>query len=319
MPDVLILGGSGWLGGRVAARWRDAGASVTVLARGQRPAPAGTRLVVADRDAPEAYREVAGRDWDAVVDLSSIPVQADAAVDALAERAGHWTYVSSVSVYADHTRVGADETAAIVEPGGADDYARAKAAAERSARRLGDRCAIVRPGLIVGPGDASDRFGYWPARFAGDGPVLVPAAGGLFAQVIDVDDLAAFVADAGARRWHGTVDAVGPARPLSDVLARAREAAGYRGPVVEATAEQLVAAGAAYWAGPRSLPLWLPADLPGFATRAGRAYAAAGGGIRPLAETMFRVLRDERERGLDRPRRAGLTRDEEREILATVR
>lgn len=188
-------------------------------------------------------------------------------------------------------------------------------------RTLGeDRVAIVRPGLIVGPGDPTDRFGYWPARFAlaGDGPVLVPSGEHLASQVIDVDDVAAFVADAGARAWSGPVNAIAPARPLADTLGIIREVAGHTGPLVAATAEQLRAHDVAYWAGPRSLPLWLPAEMPGFAAHDGRAYAAAGGRIRPLAETAGRVLADERGRGLDRPRQAGLTRAEELEILAAL-
>lgn len=321
MTDVLILGGTGWLSSRIAERWLQRGAVVTCLARGGREAPAGARLVVADRGEEGAYGEVGRADWDEIVDVSSHPGHVGDAVAALGGRARHWTYISSFSAYADNDRIGADESAPLAEPatgGDPSDYSRAKSAAEAGVRSLGDRAAVARPGLIVGPGDPTDRFGYWPARFAlaAAEPVLVPQGEGLSAQVIDVDDLADFVVEAAARRWHGAVNTIGPSMPLRDMLAAARAVSGHTGAVVEAPADWLTGHGVAHWAGPRSLPLWLPAEMPGFAARSGAAYLEAGGRVRRLEDTLERVLADERERGLDRPRRAGLTRAEERELLA---
>ncbi len=320
MTDVLILGGTGWLSRRIAQRWVDRGAAVVCLARGSREAPDGARLVVGDRDDPEAYGEVARHEWDEVVDVSSHPGHVEDAVQALGARAGHWTYVSSFSAYAANDVVGADETAALAEPAvdrDPSDYSRAKSAGEGFVRALGDRAAILRPGLIVGPGDPTDRFGYWPARFAlaADQPVLVPEGASLHAQVIDVDDLADFAVESALRRWHGAVNTIGPSRSLADMLAIARAAAGHTGPVVSAPSDWLVEHGVAHWAGPRSLPLWLPDDMPGFATRSGEAYLASGGRVRSLDETLERVLADERDRGLDRSRRAGPTRAEELDLI----
>ncbi len=323
MTDVLILGGTGWLSGRIAQQWLEAGARVTCLARGGRPAPDGARLVVADRTAADPYAAVSGHAWDEVVDISSDPAAVAGAVDSIGARAAHYTYISSLSVYARADVVGTDESAPLAEPaqpGDEYDYARAKSAAEQAARTLGEKVAVVRPGLIVGPGDPTDRFGYWPARFAlaADEPVLVPAAEGLASQVIDVDDVADFVVDAGATAWVGTVNAIAPTRPLADTLATIRAVAGHTGQVVAASPDQLLTHNVAYWAGPRSLPLWLPPDMPGFATHDGSAYRAAGGRIRPLEETVARVLTDERARGLDRDRAAGLTRDDELAIIAAL-
>ena len=178
---------------------------------------------------------------------------------------------------------GADETAALHEPavpGEEYDYGRAKSAAEAAVRAgLGDRAAIVRPGLIVGPGDPTDRFGYWVGRFAlaGAEAVLAPILEGLSAQVIDVDDLAEFIVDRGAERWHGVANVIGDTIPLGELLQLAREIAGHTGDLVEADDDWLTAHEVAHWAGPRSLPLWLPRDMPGFATRSIAAYRAAGG------------------------------------------
>lgn len=318
MTHVLILGGTGWLSWRIARRWLDAGATVTCLARGGRPAPDGAVLVRGDRDDPEVYDRLAGREWDHVVDISSQASQVEAAVGALGERAARWTYVSSMSVYSDDETIGADESAPRhppARPGDEYEYGPQKAAAEDAVGALGDRALVVRPGLIVGDGDPSDRFGYWAAAFARAGaePVLLPPLDGRRAQVIDVDDLADFIATATV---SGPVNAIGDEHPLGDVLQAVRSAAGHTGEIVVAEEEWLVEHEVGYWAGPRSLPLWLPPEMTGFMTRSNTAYRDAGGRLRPLNDTIRSVVADERERGVDRDRRAGLTRAEERALLA---
>ncbi|MDQ0743680.1 2'-hydroxyisoflavone reductase [Clavibacter sp. B3I6] len=320
--DVLVLGGTAWIGRLVAERLTARGDRVTCLARGTGGSvPDGTRFVAADRDRSDAYAAVAGSDWDEVVDLTSSAEHARSAVAALADRARHWTFVSTVSVYASVERPGDDETAALVDPVDLTQYGQAKVAAERAVTAaLAGRRMIVRPGLVVGPGDDSDRFGHWPARFAlaGDGPVLVPDATGLRAQVVDARDLADLVVDVGVRGLDGVVDAVGESVPLAEVLDLAAEAAGSTGERVAASDGQLADADVRHWAGPRSLPLWLPREAAGFASRSDAGIRALGARRRPLAATMRDVLADERARGLDRPRRAGLTRDEELEVLASL-
>ena len=318
MTDVLILGGTGWLSGRIAAHALGAGASVTCLARGGRPAPPGATLVLADRDDEDAYDVVSRTDWDHVVDVSSRVDHVSGAVRALGDRAARWTYISSMSVYRDDVTVGTDESAPrhpAAQAGEDDDYARQKVAAEDAVQEgLGDRALLVRPGLIVGDGDPSDRFGYWAAAFlrALDEPVLLPPLDGRTAQAIDVEDVAAFVVSATVT---GAVNAIGDVRDLEDVLRTVRASTGHTGPVVVGTEERLVAEGVAYWAGSRSLPLWLPPEMSGFMTRSNARYRRSGGRIRPLDETVERVVADERERGVGRERRAGLTRTEERALL----
>lgn len=318
MTNVLILGGTGWLSGRIAAHALGAGASVTCLARGGRPAPPGATLVLADRDDEDAYDVVSRTGWDHVVDVSSRVDHVSGAVRALGDRAARWTYISSMSVYRDDETVGTEESAPrhpAAQAGEDDDYARQKVAAEDTVQQgLGDRALLVRPGLIVGDGDPSDRFGYWAAAFlrALDEPVLLPPLDGRTAQVIDVEDVAAFVMSATVT---GAVNAIGDVRDLEDVLRTVRASTGHTGPVVVGTEARLVAEGVAYWAGPRSLPLWLPPEMSGFMTRSNARYRRSGGRIRPLEETVERVVADERERGVDRERRAGLTRTEERALL----
>jgi nucleoside-diphosphate-sugar epimerase len=321
MTSALILGGTGWLSGRIARRLIDEGAEVTCLARGGREAPAGAMLLRADREDADAYAEASVRDWDHVIDVSSRADHVAAAVAALGDRAGRWTYVSSMSAYSDDVAVGADETAplhAAAKPGDEYEYGPQKVAAENAVRTLGPRALIVRPGLIVGAGDPSDRFGYWAAAFdrAGAAEVLLPPTAGRSVQVIDVVDLAAFISSTAVT---GVVNTIGDAHPLGDVLALFRSATGHLGETVSADEEWLLGQGVEHWAGDRSLPLWLPAEMTGFMTRSNAAYLAAGGTLRPLTDTVAEVVADERARGVDRDRQAGLTRAQEQELLAERR
>lgn len=145
MTDVLILGGTGWLSGRIARRWQDAGAAVTVLARGARDAPSGTRLVRADRGRDDAYAAVADREWDEVVDISSSAAHVRGATAALAERTRHGTYVSSVSAYATDDTAGADESAPSRRPPSRATRTTTDARRPPPSRPCGRRSATARP------------------------------------------------------------------------------------------------------------------------------------------------------------------------------
>lgn len=322
MANILILGGTAWLGRTIAEHAIAAGHDVTCAARGQSgEAPAGAHFVPVDRTVPGALDPLAEQRWDHVVELAWDPTVVRAGLDALADRAAHWTLVSSISVYDGDLGPGADESHPLLAPDPDGDYGAQKVHAETlSTEALGDRLLVVRPGLIVGPGDPSGRFGYWPGRFAlaaADGePVLVPPTDDAWAQVIKADDLAAFILQAATDARTGPVDATGLPVPLAEVLDAAAAAAGFTGERRSPTAAWLLEHDVAYWAGPRSLPLWLPTEMPGFARRDTARFQAWGGTTRPLAETVTRVLADERARGLDRERRSGLTRPQERLLIA---
>lgn len=317
---ALVLGGTGWAGRAVVEHLLEGGAEVTCLARGESgTVPEGARLVRADRLSPGAYKAVHG-EWDEVIELSHELDLVEPALDALADAAAHWTLVSTVSVYARNDEPGADETADVVEPTDLSKYADAKVAAERSsAARLGSRLLIGRPGLIVGPGDPSDRFGYWPARLSGTGPVLTPTTSGRFVQVIDVADLAAWIGQAARAGHSGVVNAVGESVALADFLRTVASVTGFNGELVEVEDSELIAHDVRYWAGPRSLPLWLPLSDAAFAQRSSYAFSRTGGRVRPLGATARSVLEDERARSLDRVRRSGLSASEERAVLRQVR
>ncbi|RFA11151.1 reductase [Subtercola boreus] len=317
MRRILILGGTGWLGQEIAREAVATRAEVVCLARGISGAvPEGAVLIRADRGIPGAYDQLDG-DWDDVIELSHDLELVESALEALAVRARHWTLVSTVSVYARNDEQDADESAELVEPLAGGDYGAAKVAAEgATARWTSDRLLIVRPGLIAGPGDPSDRFGYWPARLARGGNVLAPTTAGRSVQVIDVTDLAHFIVQAGHNQFAGTVNAVGDQHPMESFFTTVADVAGFDGDIHHADDEWLGEHDVKFWAGPRSLPLWLPLSDAAFAGRSNAAFRAAGGVLRSLRDTVSRTLQDEIARGMDRQRRSGLTPHEESDLLA---
>lgn len=322
MTRTLILGGTGWLGREIAEQLVAHGEDVTCLARGESGAvPGGVSFIRSDRRTPGAYDLVAGAAWDEIIELAYEPDLVAGALGALADSTQHWTLVSSVSVYASNAEPGADEDAVLVETFDLDDYAQAKVAAERvTTEAMGDRLLIARPGLIAGPGDPSDRLGYWVSRLAlaGNEAVLLPEIRDRFVQFIDVRDLAAWLIAAGNRGLTGIYNAVGSERDLSTVLLAAAQVAGHTGNLISVDDEWLIEHNVHYWAGPRSLPLWLPQSDSAFAQRSRSRFVTAGGTERNLKEVLEDVLTDERKRGLDRERRSGLTRAEENFLLDEI-
>jgi len=325
---ILILGGTAFLSKEIATQAVAAGHDVTCLARGTTgAAPPCTAWIRADRSTGQAaYGELAGA-WDAVIEVARDPNPAREALAALAGRAGHWTFVSSCSAYADNSVPGAAEDASLLPPLPAgtpstpDNYGESKVAIEEATlRATNGKAHVCRAGLIGGPGDPSDRYGYWPGRFARDsGPVLVPDIGGHPTQVIDVRDLAAWILLAAERGILGPLNAIGDQVPFADLVSACRAVSATDTAAVTASADWLVEQGVNYWSGPESLPLWLPPHHEGFMARSNRAAKAAGMALRPWQETLADTLGDERARGLDRPRKAGLSPATEQRLVNLLR
>lgn len=329
---ILVLGGTAWLGDQIVRAAVAGGHEVTALARGQAGStPAAARFVAADRTSIQAYAEVAAQQWDGVIDVARQPGQVRSAVAALAARTRTWVFVSSCNVYARQDRPAADESAELLPPLSADEasleeYGAGKAACEQAVvEAMGlDRCVLARSGLITGPGDHTDRTGYWPLRFARpaseDSAVLVPTSPRLGTQVIDARDLAAWLVHCIEDRVSGAYNAAGPIVPLDEHIATARAAAGHEGMVVPVDQDWLVEHDVEPWSGPRSMPIWLPLpEYAGFSSRDASAALAVGLRPRPLADSLRDTLAWELTNYPDRVRKAGLSPLHERGLLAAAR
>jgi nucleoside-diphosphate-sugar epimerase len=273
---------------------------------------------------------VLDRDWDEVVDVTWQPGQARTAVAALGKRAAHWTYVSSAAVYM--RRPGSpplapgetvDALSNDIDIATDEQYPAAKIACETAVLDTmgAERTTIARVGLLGGPGDITDRTGYWPGRFrlAGEGPVLVPAVQEQTVSFIDARDFARWLVLAGQERYAGVFTVTGRAMTMGAFLESAAQVAGFRGEQVFATPDRLADFEIRPWFGPRSLPMWRPTnELPGFTSKDRIVTEVPGLVLGPLEDIMRDILQDEISRGLDRTRRAGLTREEELDVLERI-
>jgi 2'-hydroxyisoflavone reductase len=317
---LLILGGSQFLGRAIAVHACAAGHKVTCAARGLAgPMAPGVRFVYVDRDVSDGLEPLAREEFDAVVDVSRHPGQVRRAVAALKRQTGHWTFVSTVSVYADNRTPGqrADTaplrapTAPEIDYSSEEIYGAAKVACEQA---VGESAFICRAGLVVGPEDPTGRFTYWPARLARGGEVLAPGALEDAVQFIDARDLAQWIVDAAQAGLTGTYDAIGPTRTRGELLAECAAALGSSCTFTWVNRAFLEQHDVRRWAGPRSLPLWLPLpDFAGFATRDTTPARNAGLKVRVISDTARDTLAW--LRASNGPV-VGLTIDEEREVLA---
>jgi 2'-hydroxyisoflavone reductase len=306
---LLVLGGTLFLGRHVVEAALERGHEVTLFTRGRTNPDAFREVERLTGDRDGELSALAGREWDAVVDPSGyVPRVVRLSAELLSGAVGHYTFVSSISVYRDFAEPGFDETYPLgglpAEDGEDVDrfYGPLKAASEEAVREVyGDRCAVVRSGLIVGRYDWTNRFGWWVRRVAEGGEVLVPDADPWPLQIVDGRDLAEWMLDLAERRVGGTFSATGPERPLDvhHVLAVAREVSGSDVRFVRVAERFLLDQGVEPF---DHLPLWLalpenPAFSGFFDVDVTRA-AAAGLRFRPLGETIADTLAWERERGV---------------------
>jgi 2'-hydroxyisoflavone reductase len=328
---LLILGGTGFIGPHQVRYALERGHDVTIFNRGRSAGMFdGVEEVIGDR-AVNDYAALRGRTWDAVIDnsasSSTAPQWVREAGAVLSESVGQYIFISTRSVYRDLSTVPATVDAPLLTRATASNwtegrpypYGLAKALAEGEAREAyADRTTIVRPGLIVGPGDQTDRFTYWPARIDRGGEVLAPGNGEDRVQVIDVRDLCEWCVRLAEERTFGTFMGIGPenGRSMAEMLYG----------IAAVTSKPLTWTWAPYdflqqhrvrpYA---EMPVWRPPTPgnEGFARFDLSREVAAGLTYRTLADTTTATLEYHYSRPADRQAqlRAGLTPEREAEVL----
>jgi 2'-hydroxyisoflavone reductase len=229
---ILILGGTGFLGPHQVERALARGHEVTLFNRGKTRAELFPGVEKLRGDRKGNLEALKGRKWDAVIDNSGyLPKWVKLSAELLAPNIGQYLFVSSVSVYHDDVAPDADETTKVqplTEPDTEEvmkHYGALKAACERTVEAaLPGRATSIRPGLIVGPGDLSDRYTYWVVRMSRGGEVLAPVGPDNPVQIIDARDLAAFMIKCLEDRTTGVFNGAGPKQSLSAMLASCAKA-----------------------------------------------------------------------------------------------
>ncbi|MFI5274371.1 MAG: NAD-dependent epimerase/dehydratase family protein [Ktedonobacterales bacterium] len=325
---LLILGGTKFLGRHLAAAALAAGHEVTLFNRGQtNPTlyPDAEHLR-GDRDGDLAA--LRGRVWDAAIDTSGyLPRIVRASATLLAGSVATYAFISSKSVYADFSHPGVDETCPVATlPAGAsageytqEHYGPLKALCEREVEAaLPGRALILRPGLLVGPYDPTDRFTYWPHRIARGGEVLAPAPAERPVQFIDARDLAGWTLRMVERRAAGIFNANGQPDRLSmgELLTGCARKAGADVQLTWVSESFLLDHEVGAW---MELPLWIPStetEMAAFMLGSVARALDAGLSLRPLDETIGDTLAWDTTRPPETALGAGLAPAREAELLA---
>lgn len=335
--SILILGGTGFTGPHQVRYALSRGHKVTLFNRGRRRKewPAAVEELTGDRDKND-YASLKGRKWDVCIDNpTSVPHWVRDAAAVLKGNVGHFVFISSVSVYAGDATPGQDESAPRHAYAGRDAlaettadlrknmglYGPLKAASEDEAHKhFAGMTTVIRPGLIAGPGDETDRFTYWPVRLSRGGKVLVPPLADPVA-FIDARDLAEWTIRVVERRTLGDFNGFGPAGELrmGRMLDEIQKGIGSRAEWVEASAAFLRENNVYAWG---DLPVWIPGtgETAGFHRRSNARAVAAGLTFRPVATTAADTLawwnsQEEKRRVL----RAGLKAEREAQLLAKLK
>ena len=326
---ILILGGTRFIGPHQVKYALDRGHEVSIFTRGRTEPPffqdyfERVEQLIGDRTGDLTALE--GREWDAVIDNSaSYPSWVAATAELLRDHVDRYLFVSSISAYADFGQVGIDEDYHVgqLSPDEAEDdgaYGPRKARCEAYARdAFGENAIIVRPGLIVGPGDNTDRWTYWPVRVARGGEVLAPNTPADPVQNIDARDLSEWIVRLVETPGHGgTYNATGEIQPFGDMLEEIRGALGSDATFTWVPTEFMTEHEVAPW---MHMTNWTPpeGDTVGMNQVSVAAAVQAGLTFRPLADTArdtvewWNSLPDERRA----EPRAGLPADREAEVLA---
>lgn len=302
---LLVLGGTRFLGRHLVEAAQARGHEVTLFNRGQTNPDLFSEVAQLRGDRQGDLTALKQGDWQAVIDTSGYtPSAVRASAKILSGRAEHYTFISTVSAYREPLASGLDESAPLHTPPadgsvpvGPETYGPLKAGAEAALRQTFDGAAlIVRPGLIVGPYDPTDRFTYWPSRLARGGEVLAPGSPDRRVQFIDARDLAAWCLDMSESRTDGVFNASGPKRPLTmaQMLQAILDGVDGEAQLSWIPEDYLLDAGVQPWTG---IPLWLPESLNAIMEVSIQAALQHGLRFRPVKETAADTLAWDNARG----------------------
>jgi 2'-hydroxyisoflavone reductase len=337
---VLILGGTRFLGYHLVTAALARQHDLTLFHRGQHAVAALPQVDMITGDRHQDVAKLHGHQWDAVIDTSGyLPQSVRAAAEALADAVAQYTFISSLSVYADYRVSGLDETAPVATltseqlhqahtidtsgPVSAETYGKMygalKALCEQAAAEvLPGRVLCIRPGLIVGAYDYTDRFTYWVTRVARGGEVLAPGRPQRSVQFIDVRDLADWIIHMVEQRHTGIYNATGLPQTvtMATVLEACRAVSASDASFTWVSESFLLTEHVTPWT---EMPLWIPEEamphLQGLMAINCQKALAAGLRCRSLHETIHDTLRWHTAQAQGRPLQAGLTADREHQLL----
>ena len=321
--NLLVLGGTAFLGRHLVEIALERGHNLTLFNRGRTNPGLFPQVETIQGDRKISLAPLAEREWDVVIDTSGYhPRDVRAAAEFLAPNVGRYVFISTISVYSDFTTPNPDENAPVGrldDPDSAEvsneTYGPLKTHCEDVVQELyGTRALIIRPGLIVGPNDPTDRFTYWPVRAQRGGEILAPEDPNVPVQYIDVRDLAAWTLDAAEVSLAGIFNATGPAtrQTIGQLLDTSRQLSGRESSLTWVSPEFIAANEIIPFL---ELPLWVPSDMAGLLTVDCSRAIAAGLTFRPTHETVQATLDWHATRPADTQLKAGLTPEREAELL----
>lgn len=316
--NILLLGGTRFVGRHIAEAALRRGYTVSTFTRGTNPLP-GTLSLVGDRQKGD-LKALEGRTWDAVVDVNGyLPREVREAIAVLKDRVGCYAFISTVSVYRESSEP-LDETSPLqtlanppVEEVTGETYGGLKVLCELEVEQaFGSHGFVVRPHLVVGPHDPTDRFTYWPRRFAGGGRVLVPGQPEHTLQYVDARDLGAFVVLGLEKGLSGAYNAAATPVSWGSLVEACRQGVPTPAEAVWADEQWLLDNQVTPWA---DLPAWIPSFAPGrgIAQTQNAKAQNAGFTMRPLLQTVQDILAWDKAR--TQPLKAGLSRERELELI----
>lgn len=322
--NILIIGGTRFLGRHLVNAALERGHSVTLFNRGQTNPGLFNDVEQVRGDREKDLSQLAG-EWDAVIDTCGyLPRIVRMSAEALIGKVKKYVFISSISVYSDLKKIGINEDDPVgriddetIEEITGETYGPLKVLCEKAVWDVfGDGALIVRPGLIVGPHDPTDRFTYWPVRVARGGAVLAPEKPEVPVQIIDVRDLSDFIIGLLGQNAKGVFNATGPGDPLTlgDMLDACKHAGGSGANFKWASVKFLEDNQVAPWS---DMPVWIPdtEEEAGFSRVDISKALQAGLKFLPLETTVRDTLQWASARPEDHQWKAGLSAEREKQLL----